>query len=180
MNNNNDKKNKDLESKEGLSDFFSDLGDDDAIDGEYDEIDQMIDEVMALLENYASYSGGLIVLDTIFDYLKLRNYPDIEKSDCFEIVSRLRTNQVILDEIIFEDLPDFYMYVFKDVQISPNEKNLLKLFVQTPLLSLQKMKEKWGLDDNLLTATLEDLQKKNLIIFEKEHYKCPAITKKKN
>ncbi len=175
-----DNNKKDLESKEGLNDFFSDLDDDDdAIGGDYDEIDQMIDEVMALLENYGNISGGIITFDTIFDFLLERNYPDIKKSDCFEIVARLRTNQVLLDEIVYEDLPDFYLYVFKDIKISQNGKKLLKIFTQQPLLTLQSFKEKSSMEESDFTATIEELQGKKLILLEDTQYKCPAISNTK-
>ncbi|MHA1522422.1 MAG: hypothetical protein ACTSVZ_06750 [Promethearchaeota archaeon] len=177
-NNNNNKK--DLESKEGLSDFFSDLDDDDdAIGGDYDEIDQMIDEVMALLENYGNQSGGIITFDTIFNFLLERNYPDIKKSDCFEIVARLRTNQVLLDEIVYEDLPDFYLYVFKDIKITPNGKKLLKLFVQSPILTMQGIKEKIGMEESVLLATIENLHTQKIILFENAQYNCPGLSNKK-
>ncbi len=78
---------KDLKSKEGLSDFFSDLDDDDAIDGDYDEIDQMVDEVMALLENYGKFSGGIITFDTIFNYLQ-------QKCRETAIIFRLKVNNL--------------------------------------------------------------------------------------
>ncbi|TFH30595.1 MAG: hypothetical protein E4G98_01755 [Promethearchaeota archaeon] len=174
---------KDLDSKEGLNDFFSDLDDDDdAIDGDYDEIDQMIDEVMALLEKYGNFSGGIITFDTIFEFLLERNYPTLKKSDCFEIIARLRTNQVLLDEIVYEDLPDFYLYVFKDLKISPNGIQLLKIFAQTPLLpflTLQSLKEKSELDDSVFMATIEELQNQKLIYSENAQFSCLGISNKK-
>ena len=130
-----DEKNpKDITSKTGLDDFFSDLGDE-AIEGEYDEVDQYIDEVMALLENYGDYSGGIINLHPIYEYLKKRSFPDITLHDCFEIISRLRINQIINDEVTFDDLPDFYLYVFKEVKISDNIKILIKQFASTPKMT---------------------------------------------
>lgn len=176
MENNQEKENKDLESKEGLNDFFSDLGDDDSIDGDYDEIDQMIDEVMALLENYGPYSGGLITLETIFNFLKERSYPDIEQEDCFEIISRLRTNQVIRDEIIYEDLPGFYLYIFKEITITPNGKNLIKIFFQTPPMTLPTIQMKWKYESDILSAALAELQNQKLLVIESELYSIPALT----
>ncbi|UYP44226.1 hypothetical protein NEF87_000511 [Candidatus Lokiarchaeum ossiferum] len=178
MENDQEKENKDLKSKEGLNDFFSDLGDDDAIDSDYDEIDQMIDEVMALLENYGNYSGGLITLETIFNFLKERNYPDIEQEDCFEIISRLRTNQVIRDEILYNDLPGFFLYVFKDITITLNGKNLIRLFVQTSPLSLSTIQMKWKNEPDLLLTTLTELQNQKILVVEKELYSIPALTLK--
>ena len=178
MENNNENAKKDLDSKDGLNDFFSDLGDEDTIDGDYDEIDQMIDEVMALLENYASYSGGLITLATIFDYLKLRNYPDIEEDDCFEIISRLKTNRVIMDEIVATDLPNLNLYVFKDVQISAPGKELIKIFARTPQVTLQQMKDNWTLEESALLTAVEELQQKKMVVVENEFYSIPAIQNK--
>jgi hypothetical protein len=169
---------KDLESKEGLSDFFSDLGDDDAIDSDYDEIDMMSDETMQLLENYGNYSGGIITFDTIYTYLQQGNFPKIQKSDCFELISRLRTNEVIHDEIVFDDLPEFYLYIFKDITISPNGVKLIKIFAQTPQLTLQAMKEKWTMEESVLTSTIENLHNQKLLLCEDNLYNFPAIKNK--
>ena len=173
----NEKTPKDISSKAGLDDFFSDLGDE-AIEGEYDEVDQYIDEVMALLENYGDYSGGIITLNTIFEYLKKRSFPDITLHDCFEIISRLRINQIINDEVTFEDLPDFYLYVFKDVKISDNIKLLIKQFASTPKMTRGELLEKLTVDSNQLDSILLEGQNLQLLSVEGEYYHFPGLPSK--
>ena len=177
MNEHNDQGSKDTNSKEGLDDFFSDLGDE-AIEGEYDEVDQYIDEVMALLENYGEYSGGIITLRTIFAYLKKGPFPDITLHDCFEIISRLRINQIISDEIIFEDLPDFYLYVFKEVHISEDMKLLIKQFVNSPKMTKIQLLEKINMEPSQLESLLMEGQKLHLISTEGDFYHFPGIPSK--
>ena len=70
MGENEENKDRDLHSKEGLGDFFSNM-EMDMDDGEYDIIDQQIDELMAFLEGYGDFSGGIVTLDTIHDFLNL-------------------------------------------------------------------------------------------------------------
>ncbi len=172
---NEEEEKKKLETKEGLSDFFSDLGNDDSIDSDYDEVDQYIDEVMALLENYGNISGGIVTLNTIFKYLQQRNYPDIEKEDCFEIISRLRVNRIILDELVFNDIPDFYLYIFKEIDLDEDITSIIKIYIQNPKMTKNDIKGKLSWDNSKIEKVILKLQNHNLIKIEDNVITFPGI-----
>jgi hypothetical protein len=178
MEEHNEQGSKDTNSKEGLDDFFSDLGDE-AIEGEYDEVDQYIDEVMALLENYGDYSGGIITINTIYAFLKKKSFPDIILEDCFEIISRLRINQIITDEIVFDDIPNFYLYVFfKDLHISEEMKTLIRQFALSKKMTKTQLLEKSSMEPAQLDSLLMEGQKLHLITTEGDLYHFPGIPSK--
>ncbi len=166
----------DLESTDGLADFFSDMDDDDLIDSDYDDIDQMIDEVMALLENYGPITGGIITFTTIYNYLQQGNHPELTQGVCFEMIARMRTNQVIIDEFTYSDYPDLYIYIFQDVELSEEMKQLIKVFVENNSHDRTSLKEAIIWDAILIEGTINHLIEKSILKFEDGKYSITAFS----
>lgn len=165
---------KDLNSKTGLENFFSDLGDESIEDG-YDEIDQLVDEVLAFLENYHNISGGIVTFRTLMKFLLESNHAKVTQDDIFEIVSRLRSNNILSAEIVYEDIPDFYLYTFNDVQLNEDEQVLIKQFIK------QARWNKAALIDNIpweverLGIVLGKLVQLKIIKSDNDEYWTPGL-----
>jgi len=170
-----DKKPVDLKSHEGLSDFFSDLDEDDAIDGDYDQIDQYIDEVMAYLENYGNITGGLVTLNAISEFLRQRRAPNITMDACFEIIARLRVNKVILDEVTYDDLPDFYLYIFKEIVWTKDMAACLKLFIGNKQLTQSAIGMQMQWDPATTARIVSQFRTQGLMIERGEFLSIPGL-----
>jgi hypothetical protein len=172
-----EKKNEhDLQSSDGLANFFSDIDDDDLIDGEYDDIDQLIDEIMALLENYGPITGGLITFTTIYEYLQQGNHPNLTQDTCFDVIARMRSNHIFNDELTYPEYPDLYIYVFQDVQLTEEMKHLIKFFVESNSQDRATLKEKTQWDAILIEGTINHLIEKAILKFENGKYLIPALS----
>ena len=172
------KKDVDLHSSEGLEDFFSDVGDDE-INDDYDEIDQLVDEVMALLENYAAYAGGLITYETISDYLKGGNHPDLEEEMVEEVVGRLKMNKILEDEILFKEAPDIKLYVYDEKDVDTDMIDLLNLFAQKSKMKKQQIVDQTGWDASKVDSVLQKFLDQDLMTMEGELYVLPSLTEPK-
>ena len=171
------KKDLDLHSSDGLADFFSDVGDD-SIDDDYDEIDQLVDEVMALLENYAAYSGGLISYHTIKEYLKGGNHPDLDDEMCNEAVARLRTNKIIEDEVSFEEFPDIRLYIYDGKKIDEEMVSILKMFINRPKINRSDILNEISMDSDKLDGIIRRFIDQRLMTIEDDLYSIPGIPEK--
>ncbi len=166
----------DLDSTDGLADFFSDVDEDDQIDGDYDEIDQIIDEVMALLENVGPITGGIITFSAIYKYLQQGNHPDLTKDLCFDVIARMRTNQVITDEISYPDIPDFHIYIFQDLHFTDEMKQLIKVFASATSHDLQSLIDKTSWEESRLNSTLQIMIEQKIITLENGNYSVRAFS----
>jgi hypothetical protein len=125
-----DKENKDLKSKKGLENFFSDLGDEETIKGEYGKLDQIVDEVMMLLENSGPVTGGIITFERIHEFLLKGSHPGIEIDTVAEVIDKLRENNVISGEI---EVAGRSIYLFQPVQIDLEMQQMMKPFLANPM-----------------------------------------------
>ncbi len=173
-----DKKDLDLHSSDGLADFFSDVGDDE-IDDDYDEVDQLVDEVMALLENYAAYAGGLITHETIADYLKDGNHPDLDIEMVEEVVGRLKMNKILEDEIVFEEIPKVKLYIYDEKKIDEEMLELLKIFARKATVEKPEIIEQIGWDESRVDEVLQRFLDQKMVIMEGSAYILPSLSEPK-
>jgi hypothetical protein len=167
-------KNNDLNSKAGLEDFFSDLGDESIEEG-YDEIDQLVDEVLAFLENYAGISGGIVTFNTLKRFLLESNHSKVTEDDVFEIVGRLRNNNIFSDEVVYEDVPDFYMYTFNEIQLDEEERIFLKPFIKQNRWKKTALPENPTWDIAKFGVILGNLIQKRVIKSDNDEYWVPGL-----
>jgi hypothetical protein len=171
MDENNEKK---LDSKEGLADFFSDIGDDEAIDSEYDNIDQLIDEVLAFLENYEGFSGGLVTIDTLYEFLKAQDHPELELEDMYEVTGRLRTNKILMDEFGGEER---IVYSFRELSIDDDMRAVINLFAKTPEMTKDQLKSSINWEITKIDSIIDKFSQQKLIKIENELVSFPGIPK---
>lgn len=143
-----------------LKSFFSDLDEEDAISGEYNEIDQLVDEVMALLEGYGNVSGGIITFKTVFEFLKSHRSPDLEPSKVEAAMKQMKKDRII-DAILTID--DVLIYIFQPIEVNEDFKGVLHVFIQNPRLTREELSTKLGWSNEKFDKEFQNLQENKLI-----------------
>lgn len=167
-----EEKKENLNSKESLEDFFSDLGDE-AIDGEYGAIDQIVDEVMAILENFGPISGGLISFDKLFQFLKTGPRPDMEVDTLAEVISHLRDDKIITYE--FEVNEEKSFYCFQPLKFDEDMENFLIPFLKPEPVTKAIIAQTLGWDEVRVDAALQKFKDQKLIHEQNEILIIPGL-----
>lgn len=168
-----EEKKENLQSKESLENFFSDLGDEDAIDGEYGAIDQIVDEVMAILENFGPISGGLISFDKLLHFLKTGPRPDMEVDTLAEVISHLRDDKIITYE--FEVNEEKSFYCFQPLKFDEDMENFIAPFLKSEKLSKSALYETLGWEEDRFISTLQKFKDQKLIHEENGTLVIPGL-----
>ena len=148
-----------------LGAFFADMDDDDTIEGEYSAQDQMIDEVLALLENHGKISGGIIRFEVILDFLRNRSYPDLDEETCFTMVKQMKKDSLIDEDFTFGDR---HVYVFDSVEMDKDMVKLLETFNSTPKMSYGDITDKLQWDEVKARAIVAKYQEYPNLIKEED------------
>lgn len=151
------------EKKKGIDDlkgFFSDLNEDDAITGAYSETDQVVDEVMALLEGYGNFSGGIITFKTIFEFLKSHGQPLMEAAKVEAAMKQMKKDRII-DAIL--TIENVVLYIFQPIPVTEELKSVLGAFILIPKMTLDELAAKLAWSKDQIDNQLKIFQEYKLI-----------------
>jgi hypothetical protein len=147
------------DKSDALSNFFGDTSGDEAISDDYDELDQVIDEILGFLESQGGRTGGLISKALIQLFLTQAGHEEIKKAELAEIMDRMKEASLLYDEIT---IPGHTLYTFKDVVIDEEMKSVLKLFASGEEKTIKDLADESDWAEDKIQRVIERFEKQDL------------------